>query len=166
MNSIQHYGTTNYQMSFLAKGNKAAYEFIDHAHDKAKEFTRPIAEKKENMLRQYVSKFVSIFKREPSTNEINDEFCKKLIKIAQDEVMDTEFAKTKLINYSLSTGKFLEGMRTLKVIKELQDKNTRAYLNYIEYDDPEQYEACMEALAKMSHFEMAKEFIKNMFKSL
>ena len=162
MNSIQNYLTTNYQMSFMARGNKAAYKFIDEAHNMTREFTRPIAEKEENRLRQYVSKFVSIFKREQKTNELNDEFCKGFIKMAQAEGLSLK-AKTLLNKHCLSPGKFLEGIKTLRVIKQLQDKNTRCYLNVIEKDDPELYKACMESLAR-SPFEIVKEFVKDLFK--
>ena len=165
MNTIQNCGMANYQMTFMAKGNKAAYEFIDRANDMAKEFTKSTAEKKEIMLRRSVSNFVSIFKRKPKTNEINDEFCKNLIKIAQEEGMAPEYARTKLINHSILTGNFSEGGKTLKLIEQVHEARIQAYLEELKKSDPELYKATIEKMtASMSFFEMAKNFAKNMFK--
>ena len=65
MNGVTSVGvnTQNYQTAFKAKGSKAAHEVIDQAHDMAKEITRPVAEKKENMIRRYVSKFIEVLGR-------------------------------------------------------------------------------------------------------
>ena len=160
MNSVNAIGVnnSNYQMSFKAKGDKAAYRIIDQAHELAKEIGRPLAEKKENMIRRYVSRFMEIFKKE--NNSEYKEYKQKIEKAFKDGMLDADHAGALLSNKSSEANELIE--ITDKAFKQ-------ARLEELKKVDPELYKEVLrryaeEKVATMTTMEMIEEIVKNIFK--
>ena len=131
MNGVTSVGvnTQNYQTAFKAKGSKAAHEVIDQAHDMAKEITRPVAEKKENMIRRYASKFIEVLgtkkKLAPEVLKENERYRERLIMAAKDPemIMSTEKARTLLINRAVLTGDLSEISKDAECLRQIEAIN-------------------------------------------
>ena len=171
MNGINAIGANNqnYQMSFKAKGEKAAYEVVDQLHEAAKEITRPLAEKKANLIRRSVSRFLELFKKEASAPSAQALVRERLIHAAKYEGLETEKARC-LLSMNLeptriSFSEIRKNAKTLKLIEQINKAHRQEYLQRLAKEDPQLYQEIMmkEAMA-MSHWEFLKDIVKAMFK--
>ena len=161
----------NYQMTFRAKGEKAAYEVVDQLHEAAKEITRPLAEKKANLIRRSVSRFLELFKKEASAPNAQALVRERLIHAAKYEGLETEKARhilsMNLEPTRISFSEIRKNAKTLKLIEQINEAHRQTYLQELKERDPEAYKEAVikymnEKFATMSWWEKLYAIAKEM----
>ena len=187
MNGVTSVGMNNqnYQMTFRAKGEKAAYEIVDQLHEAAKEITRPLEEKREALIRKslqwlkdlkikcpFIGKKVK--PNEAAVEHIispNEQFRERLIHAAKYEGLDTEKARYLLLMnqnpFAISFSEMRKNAKALKLIEQINEAHRQAYLQELKARDPEAYKEAVikymnEKFATMSMWEKLKAIAKEM----